>query len=201
MMNKLFRYFSLNLAEERTIRQISLEARIPYMTLSRLVKELEKQALVVLKKHGQALVCSLNKANPLTKQHLILASEAFKNKFLEKKPLLREINFKIKEKAAPNFSAVLFGSYASGKEQKHSDVDLAFISDNKKLAQKIQSELRSLEQIHEIEINTMIFTERQFQEMLKSKEENVGKQILKNHVVLNNPELFWNLVYGVKNGF
>ena len=43
----------------------------------------------------------------------------------------------------------------------------------------------------------MIFTEKQFKEMLKIKEENVGKQILKNHVILHNPELFWNIIYGV----
>ena len=30
--------------------------------------------------------------------------------------------------------------------------------------------------------------------MLKAKEENVGKQALKYHVVLNNPEEFWGCV-------
>ena len=51
----------------------------------------------------------------------------------------------------------LFGSYAKSKQSEYSDIDLAFISDNKKLAKEIQSELRSLEQIHEIEINVMFF--------------------------------------------
>ena len=30
--------------------------------------------------------------------------------------------------------------------------------------------------------------------MLKEKEENVGKQVLKNHIILNNPEHFWEMV-------
>ena len=30
--------------------------------------------------------------------------------------------------------------------------------------------------------------------MLKDKDENVGKQALKGHIILNNPEEFWGLV-------
>jgi hypothetical protein len=31
--------------------------------------------------------------------------------------------------------------------------------------------------------------------VLARKEENVGKQIMKNHAVMHNPELFWNSAY------
>jgi hypothetical protein len=31
--------------------------------------------------------------------------------------------------------------------------------------------------------------------MLKDKEENVGKQALYSHIILNNPEAFWECVF------
>ena len=195
--NKLFRYFGLDKNKCSRIRQISLETKIPYMTLNRIIKKFERQNLVITKKIGKSIVCSLNKNNSITKQHLTLASEAYKSYFLERSPLIKKMYKIIKENEAKEFSAILFGSYAKGKEQKHSDVDIAFISNFKQEAKNIQSEFKAIEQIYDIEINVMIFTEKQFSDMLKTKGENVGKQILKNHVVLHNPELFWNIVYGV----
>ncbi len=198
MMNpleKLFRYFALNIDKAKTIRQISLETKIPYMTLNRVIKKLEKQNLIITKKIGKSVVCSLNKDNLITKQHLILASESFKNQFIEKKPLIKKIYQIIGENKPKELSGILFGSYAAGKEQKHSDIDLAFITNSKETIKKIKDEFKAIEQIHDIEINIMVFTKKQFKEMLKAKEENVGKQILGNHIILYNPEIFFGGVY------
>ena len=192
--DKLFSYFGLNINESRTIRQISLDIKVPHATLSRLIKKLKKENLISTKNVGKSIVCSLNKNNSITKQYLVLASESYKNYFLGKKPLTRKINDILKD--SNSYSAILFGSYAASKEQKHSDIDLAFISNSKQKMKNLQYELKAIEQIYDVEINTMIFTENQFKDMLKAKQENVGKQILKNHVILHNPELFWNIVYG-----
>lgn len=193
--DRLFVYFGMNLEKSSTIRQISLGIHVPYMTLNRMIKELERAELVLTKNVGHSIACSLNKSNSTTKQHLILASEAYKRHFLETKPLLRKIQGIIAENAPKEFSAVLFGSYATGKEQKNSDIDLAFISNLN--ARSIQDGFKTIEQIYDTEIQVMLFTEEQFSGMLNAKEENVGKQILKNHVILHNPELFWNIVCGV----
>jgi hypothetical protein len=34
--------------------------------------------------------------------------------------------------------------------------------------------------------------------MIRDKEENVGKQVLKGHIILNNPEKFWELGISVQ---
>ena len=34
----------------------------------------------------------------------------------------------------------------------------------------------------------------EFRDMLRDKEENVGKQVLKDHIILNNPKEFWECV-------
>lgn len=196
-IEKIFRYFALNLNKSLTIRQLSTETKIPYMTLNRIIKKLEKRDLITTKNVGNSIVCSLNKSNIITKQHIILASESFSSYLLEKKPLIKKIQKIIEEKKPSETSTVLFGSYALGKEQKYSDIDIVFVSNFKGKIKKILNEFKTIEKIHDIEINFMIFTEMQFKEMLKSKEENVGKQILNNHIMLYNPELFWNLVYEV----
>ena len=53
MMNntqKLLRYFGLNISRKDTIRQISLETKIPYMTLNRIIKKLEKDKIIITEK-------------------------------------------------------------------------------------------------------------------------------------------------------
>jgi len=43
-------------------------------------------------------------------------------------------------------------------------------------------------------INPIFVTKKEFELMLKDKEENIGKQVLKNHIILINPEEFWGCV-------
>jgi len=195
-VDKLFRFFGLNFGSGETMRKISLETKVPYTTLSRLVKRLDKQGLVKLKTVGKSVVCSLNIDNVMTKQHIILAEDSYKDFFISKKSLINKVADIIAENKS-NFSVLLFGSYAKGKEQKHSDLDLLFIADSKSVVKTLINEFKSLEQVYDIEINSLVFTKNQFGEMLSASEENVGKQVLKNHVILYNPEIFWNVVFEV----
>lgn len=91
---RVFRYFSLNLDKKATIRQLSLKTKIPYMTLNRIIKRLEKQNLILTERIGNSVLCSLNKANPITKHYLIIASEYLKIHLIEKNQSIR--NQKIK---------------------------------------------------------------------------------------------------------
>ena len=43
-------------------------------------------------------------------------------------------------------------------------------------------------------INPLFFMISEFVHMLRDKDENVGKQALKEHIILNNPEGFWEAV-------
>ena len=51
------------------------------------------------------------------------------------------------------------------------------------------------EVIFKLKINPIFITKKEFKLMLKDKEENVGKQALYNHIILNNPEAFWECVF------
>ena len=194
-LNPLLIYLISNHEALFTIREISLSLKIPYMTLSRLIKKLSKRELVKVEKRGNNFLCQINCEYPLLKHHLILASEEITQDYLNQHPILSIIRKTIFKYASKDYTALLFGSYAKNKPEVHSDIDLAFISKDKKSVQKIKKELSHLEKLYDKEINVLIFTPNQFKEMLRTVEENVGKQILKNHIVLYNPELFWEVIF------
>ena len=191
--SKLLIYLVSNKDTQITIREISLSLNIPYMTLSRLIKKLSKQKLITIEKKGNNYLCKINLKYPLLKHYLIIASEEITQGYLYQQPIISIIHKTILKYASKNNVALLFGSYAKNKPEKHSDIDLAVISKNKKSLEKLKKELSYLEKLYDKEINILIFTPNQFKEMLNTTEENVGKQILKNHLILYNPELFWEV--------
>ena len=69
----------------------------------------------------------------------------------------------------------------------------------KTLAEKIDREksiaFSKYELLFKIKINPIFVTKKEFKLMLKDKEENVGKQALYSHVILSNPEGFWECVF------
>ncbi len=176
-----------------TIREISLQLGIPYMTLSRLIKKLSKQELIKVEKKGNNYLCKINLKYPLLKHHLIIASDEIAQDYLIQQPIISIVCKTIIQYSPKTTTALLFGSYAKNKQEKYSDIDLAFISQNKKSFPKLKKELSHLEKLYDKEINVLVFTPNQFKEMLSSTEENVGKQIFKNHIILYNPEQFWEV--------
>lgn len=189
--SRLLIHLISNKEQTLTIRDISLNLGIPYMTLSRLIKKLSEQELIKIEKKGNNYLCEINLKYPLLKHHLIISSEEIAKGHLILYPIISIVRKTIMQYAPKTTTALLFGSYAKNKPEKHSDIDLAVITKNKKSLQKLKKELSHLEKLYDKEINILRFTPSQFKEMLISKEENVGKQILKNHIILYNPELFW----------
>ena len=89
----------------------------------------------------------------------------------------------------PNYSLVLFGSYAKGTADKHSDLDIAIItsSEDKEEAERA---INTIKRLSSIEIHSIEFTFKNFIEMLISKENNVGKEIIKNPIIIKGAEQF-----------
>ncbi len=191
--SRLLIHLISNKEQTLTIRDISLKLGAPYMTLSRLIKRLSKQELINVEKKGNNYLCRINLKYSLLKHHLIIASEEITQDYLNKQPIISIMRKTIMQYAPKTTTALLFGSYAQNKQEKYSDIDLVFISKNKKNLPQLKKELSHLEKLYDKEINILIFTPNQFQEMLKAEEENVGKQIFKNNIILYNPEQFWEV--------
>ena len=186
--NNLLIFLAKNTDKTLSLNQISKSSGIPYATLYRLHNE--NQSLLDKKIIGKSIVISL-KNKEIVKNYLIVASYEETNEFLVKNPLFKKIS---EDLPKGNYSLILFGSYAEGKQMRVSDIDLLII--NKEGSKNIN--FSKYETLFKLEINPIFVSFIEFETMLKDKEENVGKQVLKKHMILYNQELFWNEVF--KNG-
>ncbi len=183
---KLIQSLGKNLNDEIPIRQLSKESKVPYTTTHRLVKN--NKDLFIINKKGNIKLCSLNLKDNITKNYLILAERKEAESFMQKQP-----QFKILKAELPkgDYSLVLFGSRAEGRNREKSDVDLCIINkDGKKNVSFSRFEL-----LFKLEINPIYLSNKEFKDMLKEEEHNLAKEIIKKHIVLYGEEHFWNLIW------
>lgn len=166
------------------MHELSKMLHIPYASFYRTI--LEMNGLLNVKVIGKSKVLGLNLSYPTLRSYFAIASNDEKEDFLKNQPIIKKISseFEIED------VVMLFGSYAIGEETKTSDIDLLII--NKKGEKSIS--FSKYELLFKKKINPIFVTTTEFVKMLKDKEENVGKQALKKHIILNNPEYFWELV-------
>ena len=176
-------FLAKNIDQEYTINELSKKTKIPYATLFRAIKKMN--GLIKIRNVGKAKTISINKEYSSIKSYLTIASDKAKEEYLQKNPLIRKIN----EDIVTNDTVLLFGSYANQTHTEKSDIDIMIIN---KTGEKTISFSKN-EIILRKKINPMFFTEKEFKLMLKDKEENVGKQALKKHIILRNPERFWEM--------
>lgn len=167
-----------------TMHELSKLLAIPYASFYRTIQQMGN--LIIIETVGKSRTIKLNTQNPVIKAHLIISSDEEKKEFLEKQPIIRKISNEIKTKDI----VLLFGSYAKGKETEKSDIDLLII--NKDGKKSISFSIHEL--LYQKKINPIFLTRKEFKKMLKDREENVGKQALRNHIILTNPEGFWGNV-------
>lgn len=183
---KLIYALGKNLNNEITIRQLSKDSRVPYTTAHRLIKN--NKEIFTINQKGNIKLCSLNLNDNITKTYLILSERKEADLFLRK-----HAQFKVLKKELPkgDYSLLLFGSRAEGKNREKSDVDLCVV--NKDGRKNIK--FSKFELLFKLEINSIFLSNKEFKEMLKEKEQNIAKEIIKKHIILHGEEYFWNLVW------
>lgn len=181
---KIINYLGKNLSQSFTMNELSKLIKVPYATFYRTIQEMKD--LIDIQTIGKSKVISLNIGNPAIKSYLIISSDEEKKDFLKKNLIIKKIASELQTKD----TVLLFGSYAKGNEKESSDIDLLIINkEGKKTISFSKYEL-----LFKKKINPLFVTKSEFIQMLKEKEENVGKQVLKNHIILYNPETFWGCV-------
>ncbi len=184
---KIVNYLGKHLGQAFTMNELSKLTKIPYATFYRTIQKMKD--LVKLQAVGKSKTVVLNTKNPAIKAYLTISSEEEKKEFLQKQPIIS----KIASEFDTSDTVVLFGSYAKGTQREASDIDLLVINKNGKKSISFSK----YEVLFRKKINPMFVTSSEFRKMLKEADENVGKQALKDHIMLNNPESFWK---GVLNG-
>ncbi len=186
-MNKhlqIVNYLGKHPRKRFTMHELSKLCSIPYASFYRAIQDMED--VLEIDQIGKSKIVSLSMKNPIVKAHLTISSDEEKKEFLPKHPIIKKITKELKT----HETVILFGSYAKSKETEKSDIDVLIIN---KDGQKTIS-FSKYEILFKKKINPIFVTAREFKIMLRDNDENVGKQALKNHIILNNPERFWELV-------
>lgn len=181
---KIINFLGKHLNQSFTMLELSKATKIPYATFYRTIQEMKD--VLTIQTVGKAKTIMLNLKNPAIKSYLIISSEEEKKEFLEKQPIIKKI---VGELNTTDI-VVLFGSVSKGTERTASDIDILVI--NKKGEKSIS--FSKYELLFKKKINPIFVTKAEFIHMLQEKEENVGKQALENHIILNNSEHFWECV-------
>lgn len=182
--NKELRIIALytgNYKAEFYLRQIAKLAKLPLKTCQNILLNLEKEKILKSKVEGKNKYFSLNLGNIQTKSYLLQAEiqklDNFLDHYPEFKTLLKSIYI--------NIPIIIFGSFAKFKADKNSDLDLLVLS---KEEQKFPHHLLPYK-IHQVNLS-----EDSFKKALIEKETLI-KEIEENHIILNNPSSYVNIIW------
>lgn len=177
-----------NKKQEFTIRSIAQKIQVDYKATYLTVKQMIENNVIKAKKIGQTVLCSIN-----TK---MFNPDIFEAESLRKQKILKNKNFyvlhkRIKEDIKePFFILLLFGSHASGKAGKRSDMDLMLITDKGPIKGKIKHILSILP----LKTHLLDFSTEEFTSMLKTTDFNVGKEAFDNNIILFGIEDYYRII-------
>jgi len=183
-------FMAKNLETEYSIKQLSDLLKRPYVKIYKSIKRLEAKKIIKLEVKGKSHYCSFDYKNNIEILCLISFNRALK--FLEKNKKIKVFISELKEKIDfPDYTLLIFGSFAGGNADKNSDVDIAIITpvENKENAERV---INSLKRISVLKIHSFEFSYKEFIEMLKAKDSNVAKEIIKNNIIFKGAEQFYN---------
>jgi predicted nucleotidyltransferase/biotin operon repressor len=203
MQDKILRLFYDDVRAEFTINELATKTDISYSYVHRQVEELKDKGILIVNQHTNRKYCKPNYNNPEVRVGFVKISDQIAKDFLKKRDKVFFIAEKLlsilPQKTDFNLlSVVLFGSMAKGTDFKKSDMDLFILVPSKtKYDEIVDMECAALSKGFGIEINPIISEPSNLLTMLKDKEENVGKEIIKNKIILFGAEKFWELVLEV----
>jgi predicted nucleotidyltransferase len=149
--------------------------------------ELEKKGILQSKQKGSMKLFILNTKFPQLKDILLMVELQRKIDFLNKHTILLEI-FQEDERIIG-----IFGSYAKNTQKSDSDIDI-FIIGEKNKEEYIQKKAK----MFDLNISSINYSKTQFKNLLQTKN-NLVKEIVNNHVLINQPFPFiydlWRFYY------
>jgi predicted nucleotidyltransferase len=168
-----------------TLSDIARKLRQKYPQSYRSISALEKKGLIKIDKIGKSKLVKLD-FSILHPEYALAEIERLKDILANK--MMKTIAENI-YRLNKQFICILFGSFASGKSTKESDIDLLFISSDSGMERAAKNNLSRFD----IDLN--VISEDSLFDMWSHPDKlNIGNEIFKNHVVLFGSEAFINLV-------
>lgn len=203
MKEKIMRLFYGDLDAQFTINEIAKKTRVSYSYVHGQVEEFKSKGILIVEQHANRKNCRPNYHHPEVKISFIEISNQVAKDFLSRRKkiffVVEKLLSVLPKKTDYNLlSVVLFGSLAKGIDVKKSDIDLFIVvSSKEKYDEAIEIECVALSKSFGVEINPVVSEPRSLLAMLKDREPNVGKEILKNKIILFGAEKFWELIFEV----
>jgi predicted nucleotidyltransferase len=188
-----FRTLSLYRGDYSTslhLRAIAKLLNTSHMTLLPYLKHLEELKILLSKKVGRNKQYLLNKDNILTKYYLTTTEEIVTIDYLEKNFLVKKLAEHLNNMDTAN-PLILFGSYAKNYATEESDIDLFSIG---KPAENQLNHIKKFEATFGIKINIKTATTENFNAGLRTGDILI-KEIVKNHIILRNPDHFVTMLW------
>ncbi len=168
----VFKAYSSNYNGKLSASQISKNTKIPQQTVSRIMNQMVKDNVVRFIKEGRNKLFYLDK-NAVTTKPLVKIIECQKSvDFLLKN---KNISLIVKDLLKKFKCFIIFGSYASGKNKKSSDLDILIFSKKKSI--------RDIKSKYSIDINEHFIT---FAEFKRMKNNTLIKEVIMNHVLFGD---------------
>lgn len=188
---KIIGFFLQHMIESFAIREIARKTNLDYKQAHSAVQKLVKNKVLLKERHANLDLCSLNFKNDLTTIYYVemLRKDEFLQKQKELGIFFTDIKKKIKELS---YLLLVFGSFAKGRETKHSDLDLLIVAPNKNIGEEIERVINGQALFLKRKIQCLILDEKDFLDNLSSKKLNVVVEAFKNHLILNGVEIFYN---------
>lgn len=185
---KVLMPFSENYNLKITASEFKKKNKIPQQTASRILNELVKDNLIEYDNQGKNKLFYLSKKN--TSKILLNIVEAQKAiEFLIKN---KKIAILINEILEHCEGIILFGSYASGKFDEKSDVDLIILEGNKKKIKIISERFSNKPHLQYIAY-------KEFEISLKEKNA-LGIEIMQNHILFGDISKIIKIIWRIANG-
>jgi len=161
-----------------------------HVTILPHLKHLEQIKILQHKKVGRNKQYLLNKTNILTKYYLTATEQFAAINFLEKNFIVKKLAEHLNnlDTAAP---IILFGSYANNSATEESDIDLFCIGTPTK---DQTSHIKKFETTFGKKINIKTATTNSFNTGLRTGDILI-KEIVKNHIILSNPDPYVTMLW------
>lgn len=180
---KILKKLLENKNKEFTIREISNLINSDYKIVYLATKKLTEKKLLAKKTLGGSTIINLK---PVFSKDTFLAELERREEILKNKNILILLDLIKKEIKSVNYFFLLFGSYSKKSQNKKSDIDLLFVSDNLK-----EKDLEAIFSLVPFKVDFHLFSEKEFLKMKNSSEMNLIKEAIENNVILYGIEQYY----------
>ncbi len=191
----------LNLFKKYTFKEIKrLTNKKSNSIIQEAIKKLKQENLIKITRVGNVYQYSLDYNNKKLFKYLAL----YLDEKIEKYDKIVKEDISLIRKTLSEkeefYSLIIFGSYATFKNIKNSDLDIAIIINKDK--QKLEIIKKELIRKSITNLDIQIITKKEFLKMMESDYENLGKEIARKNLPIENINIFYELlIKGMKNGF